>query len=615
MADRTGETYEGNSFPESKEIKYFDTLSDRNYKGDGVTSMKQAIESSIGSKHGSTSLKSDISTEIGLPLSNGSFEMDTRKTRCNNVSTTENGFNTTHDSQHRTESSCSNSLSVILPVSLSNHSFQETLKEGHSFRNYTGSTDSSNSKGFEFDRRSEEPVTASSESGVSAQIARKAISNARAKNGLKISSMVGSHSSSLTKKGDKEISGNSEENIRSCDEHDNHPTSHSVERMTSSEISGESENILPGKGKLLEMNPEVPKKDEETFVAGFDLNEDINDDFIQPVVATILSHNVIHVVAKAGVSRGPPMKPLKFEGGRGWKGSAKTSAFRPTCFYKSLDKKPCIRTQSPKDAQGFTGIDLNVAAIEDEGISSPSIFQDSRSQIDSKQTKNLNFDLNCLYDAANEFTPASPPPESENAPLVDLNLNVNASIGNSSNNFHWLGQDSAIPKQDYNFARSDYLADLSTMQHLANNAHGQKYFMAAPNILQPVQPKLPFLPPHSYPYKGPFHLGTREPLPSSVHFSSTMPYARYSHEHGIFHEIMNPGACPTSIGTPHFMQVVHGQSSSNVTASTPKLDVRTEENFEHMHREAWYANATSMKRKEPEGERSEHYQLGYRQVT
>ncbi|KAI3464342.1 hypothetical protein Pfo_021005 [Paulownia fortunei] len=787
MADLKGETCEANSFPESKEIKHY---APHNYAGvDDVGNMKtristsrvsgdQAFESvSTDNKHGSTlvfedksnyhevdmqssngfaftrptSVKSEISTEIGLPLGDVSFEMDAGKTHGNHLNAAEDGLNTvTHDSQHRTESSCSNSLSVILPVSFSNHKYQEISKEAYSFRNCGGSMDSSNSKAF--DRSPEEPVTASSESGISAQIARKAIRNARASNSMKISSIFGNHSSWLTKKGDEEISQESDdmtatpedvvgkvleqtdvykwvsqntssteeqhagtvgkssvcsdnsdnfnctsktvENIRSCDEHDNLPASHSGERMINYEASGEGENILAVKGKPLETGPEVMNtikgdfwanessessmtkpgkvsmKDQNTFIAGFDLNEDINaygmDDCIQPVVATISSHRVIHVLAKAGIPSGQPMIPLKFEGGLGWKGTAETSAFRPAALSKSLDRKTCSRNHRPKDPQGFTGIDLNVAAVEDsaangmpmehEGISSPSTLQDSHSEVNSKQAKSLWIDLNCLYDAADEFPQPSLLPKSENCPLVDLNLNVNTSIVDKSKNVHWLGQgrqslgkktsDSVDPgKRDFNFTSHDYLPGLSTMQHVANNAHT---LVAAPNIPQPVelmqrvaslQPKLPFishtLPPHSYPSKGPFHFGSRDPLPSGIHFSGTMPYARYSHEHGVFPGVLNPGTVHTSFDTPHLVQVVHKQSTSNITAYTPKLGVKTEDNLstsgskmdearqflyltkhspmgERMHQEAWYA--TSMKRKEPEGG-LECYQLGYKQVT
>ncbi|KAL0314125.1 UNVERIFIED_CONTAM: hypothetical protein Sangu_2256900 [Sesamum angustifolium] len=778
MADRKVATCQANLFPESKEIKYYATQDCTG--GNHVGNMKQEISTSrvsgeqgsesvsTGKKHGSTlvfegnskchdhdmqssgaiasawttPVKSDISTEVSLPLGQGSFEMEDRKKH--HVNAAEDSLHTvTHDSQHRTESSCSNSFSVVLPVSLSNNSCQEISKEAYSSWNYVSSMDSSNSKAF--DRRSEEPVTASYESGVPGQIARKAIRNARARNSMMISSVVGSQSSLPIKKGDEEISrewghvavkpedgvevwkqpemykwvsgntssieeehagtvekssicsGNSDnfncssktvENIRSCDEHDNLQTTYSGERLINSGTSEESENILAIKGKPVKMGPEVlgkikgdswvnessessmtkysevAAKDQGTFIAGFDLNEEINangtEDCIQPVVATVSSHRVIHVVAKAGRPSGQPTVPLKFEGRLGWKGSAETSAFLPAVHSKSLDRKTCSRNNEPKAPQGLTGIDLNIAALEDSTpngmpMECEGIVQDSQSGVDSKRSKNLWIDLNCLYDAADEFTKPSLLPVSENRHVEDLNLNVTTPAGYKSNNLHWLGKglqslgnktsDSVNPgKRDFNFTSHCQLVDLCSMQHVPQNAYTPA---ASPDILQPVelmqrvaslQPKLPFishtLPPHSYSSKGPFHFGPVDPLPSSIHISGTMPYPRYPHEHGVLPEVFNPGTAHMSLRTPHFLQVVHGQGSGNITASTHNLDLKTEENLlstkgtktdearqfcflaknspmgEHLHPEAW--SSRSMKRKEPEGG-LEFYQLGHKQ--
>ncbi|XP_011096317.1 uncharacterized protein LOC105175546 [Sesamum indicum] len=780
MADRKAATSQANLFPESKEIKYYATQDCTG--GNHVGNMKQEISTSrvsgeqvsesvsTGKKQGSTlvfegnskyhdpdmqssgaiastwttPVKSDISTEVSLPLGHGSFEMEARKKHHGNAA--EDSLHAlTHDSQHRTESSCSNSFSVVLPFSLSNNSCQDISKEAYSSWNYVSSMDSSNSKAF--DRRSEEPVTASYESGVSGQIARKAIRNARARNSMMISSIVGSQSSLPFKKGDEEISrewrhaaakredgvevlkqpdmykwvsgntssieeehagtvekssicsGNSDnfncssktvENIRSCDEHDNLQTTYSGERLINSGTSEESENILAIKGKPVKMSPEmmgkfkgdswanessessimkyseVAAKDQGTFIAGFDLNEEINangtEDFIQPVVTTISSHRVIHVVAKAGRPSGQPTVPLKFEGRLGWKGSAETSAFLPAVHSKCLDRKTCSRNNEPKAPQGFTGIDLNIAALEDSApngmpMEHEGILQDSQSEVDSKRSKNLWIDLNCLYDAADEFTQPSLLPVSENHHVEDLNLNVTTSEGYRSYNLQRLGKglqslgnktsDSANPgRRDFNFTSHCQLVDLSSMQHVPQNAYAA---VASPDILQPeemmqrvasLQPKLPFishtLPPHSYPSKGPFPFGPVDPLPSSIHISGTMPYPRYPHEHGVLPEVFNPGTAHMSLRTPHFLQVVHGQGTGSNTASTHKLDLKTEENLlstkgtkmdearqflflaknssmdEHLHPEAW--SSGSMKRKEPEGG-LEFYQLGHKQVN
>lgn len=676
-----------------------------------------------------SSVKSEISTETHLTPGNGSFEMDMRKTQSSHLIAAEDGLNAMmHDSQHTTESSCSNSLPVVAPVSFSNHSYQETSKEAYLFRNCGSPMNSSNSRAF--DRSPEEPVTASSESGVSAQIASKAIRNANARNSMKILSLDGTNSLSLINKRDREnsrtwnheaatledvevlkktdvkcvsrntscteeqkpgpagkfsvCSDNSDNfyctsrSVKDIRLHENLPISHSREKMMKHGMPGEGGVVLAMKGKSLEMGSKVMDKykdqfwvnesagssikkrskktvkDQDKVIAGFDLNEDINadepDDCVQPVFASVSSPSVIHVVAKAGIPSGQPMIPLKFEGGLGWKGTAETSAFRPTALLKNLGGKTCSMNHRPKDPEGLTGIDLNVSFVGDiaangtpmehEGVSSPSNFQDSHSEVDRKHAKEPWIDLNCLYDAAGDSTQPSIPPKSENLPLVDLNLDTSASLADRSNNAHWLGQgcqflgnktsDFSNPgMRDFSIPGNVYLADLSTMQHMANNAHT---LMASPHILQPMEPMQRVashtLTPYGYSPNGPFHYGSKDPLPSS------MPYTRFYREHGIFPEAFNPGSVHSSYNTPHLVQFLHEQSSSNVTGFVPKLEVKTEDLLstsgikidgprqfpflsnnspmgEHMHQEAWYA--APLKMKESEG-RLEGYQLGYKQV-
>lgn len=506
-----------------------------------------------------TSVKSEISVEMNLPLGNGRHNA------------AEDGLNTM-TSQQRTESSCSNSLPVVLPVSLSN---QETSKEAHVFRNCGSSMDSSN------ERSPEEPVvTASSESGISAQIASKAVKNAKERNSMKVSASYDNLDSSFN------CTGRTAESTH-C-------------REETGEILREVENALATKGETVENGEFWVKepskyavKDQDKSFAGFDLNEDINtntlDDYIQPVGETVSSHSVIHVVAKAAILIGHPRIPLKFEGGLGWKGSAETSAFRPA----SLSKNSTRSTDHvPKDELCSTGFDLNVAAEDDND----GVLQDSHSEVDSKQTERL-FDLNCLYDANDELTPK----KSENR--ADLNSNSLTSVAEKSNGLHWLHQGNKISdpgRQDFDFSSHDYLSNLNTMRHLGNIHHT---LAGAPNMMQRVASTQP---PHGYSYKDPFHFG-----------AGSMPYTRF---YG---------------NAPHLQQVVHEQNTSHIPASIPNFfDVKTEDNSwvngsnlenprqfpffpksspmgQQMHQEAWYA--ASMKRKEPEGG-LECFQLGYKQV-
>ncbi|XP_022852782.1 uncharacterized protein LOC111374357 isoform X3 [Olea europaea var. sylvestris] len=695
------------------------------------------------------SVKSDISMENGLPLSNENYIMDVGKKQVSHLNAVEDGFNLImHVKQNKTESSCSDSSSGILPV---NHSQQETLKRASSFNNHSGSVSSSNSTGFH--HRMEEPVTASSESGMSAQIDHKAFLKGRARNSTKAPLMIKDsmsfHSmkaniplygpqnqenrnisrpdednpewgsavrtprdgardvdeetliyrwvsgcaSSDEEKRDVTVgksltcSGNSknfncstemEEHIRSSDANDNHITF-----GLSTKISGESENMMSMKGESVKMDPKVtdnindgflshkstaflmtkPTKvfarDQSKSVIVFDLNEDINtnelDDGEQSVVETVSSHNVIHVVAKAGVPRGRPLIPLKFEGGLGWKGSAATSAFRPAFLLNSFDKNPFSRN--------LTGIDLNVAAVEDipeigfqaedVWISSASPFQDSCSKVGSRRAKKLNIDLNCLCDDVVESPQFSLPAESKNRCLADLDLNANTSAGYACNNVDWQGQASQplenkalfsvnSREHDVNFTPT-YLPDLSSV-NVFNYSHSHSQMMAAPNVLKqfeemhrvsPLQPKLPYplhmLPLQNYPSHGPLYIAPMKPFMFNMHYPGTIPSVRDP-------QLLKPETVPVSLGIPRLVEVAHGQSRVDITSSIHRIDVKSEnnsstsvskrdkageltltaknssvdENDQSVNQEAWCTKL--MKRKEPEGG-WDCYHVGHRQVT
>lgn len=646
-------------------------------------SIERASESAASdSKHGSTlAFENDSkcneadmqSSSVGVGKSEISTEtrlMDMKKTQRDLPTAAEDGLSTLiHDSQHRTESSCSNSLPIVVPVSFSNQSYQDTSKEGYLYRNCGSSMDSSNSKTF--DRSPEEPVTASSESGVSAQIASRARRNVNARNATKIFSSSGNSSSLMIIKGERETSHNwdleaaapqdgevlkktgdvkceLEENQRTfgkvsissdnsesvyCTTRDTLPTSHSGERMIKHEVLAMKDKSLE-MGSFEDSSKHVMEsvKDEGKVIAGFDLNEDFNandlDDCVKPVFASVSSHSVIHVVAKAGIPSGQPMIPLTFEGSLGWKGSAQTSAFHPASLSKNLDEKTFSTNHRPKSNDGFAGIDLNVA-VEEDIVSSPSVLQDSHLEVDQKQTKSPWIDLNCICDGAEEFTQPSILPKSEISPLVDLNLDTSSSVFERSNNVHWLSQASQFlgnrhsnfpnpGPRDFSFPRNVYLADLSNMHQMANNPHT---LMASPHILQRME-LMPRVASHTLPPQG-YH--AKDFLPS-----------RFYQEHGIYPEAVNPGSVHSFYSGPHPTQFVHEQSSNrgNFTAFLPKFEAKTEDLFpesggkiggprffpflskespmgENMHQEAWYA--ASSKRKEPEGG-LECLQLGYKQV-
>ncbi|XP_073032311.1 uncharacterized protein [Primulina eburnea] len=396
----------------------------------------------------------------------------------------------------------------------------------------------------------------------------------------------------------------------------------SGKRMTVSEVSGESEKmsvkdkssdtytVVIGEGTNGNESSEtwmtrlskdgVDKLD--SVAAVFDLNEDINEDgtdgFIQPDVETLSSCSVIKVVAKAGIPRGLPTMPLKFEGGHNWKGSAEMSAFRSVALSNMFPSEPCSRKRY--SSRGFTGIDLNVAAVEEQ---SSTLQEHFCSDVGSKRAKSLGNDLNFLHGEAN-----------------GLNMNAYTCKAVTYKNFQWLGQDheplgnktsdhSTNPgNREIDFISHTSLKDSSTMRQEqdTNLAHSEQYLVAASNVLQPMellqrvapwQPKLPYI---SFPFS-----------------QNHVPYSYHFQEHGNLVQIINgPNTRnrTTSISTVDAKAVRSIPTSGiRMVEAAPLMFLTgnlTDEHSKSINQENWYATLT--KSKEPEGGIN-YYQLGYRQ--
>ncbi|CAA0827797.1 Unknown protein [Striga hermonthica] len=99
---------------ESKQMK---NHSRHGYKG--LNTNTQISTSTASHGHTFESGKSGISRETGLPLGNVNFKVNTRRAAEDEINAI-----TPHDSHHRTESSCSNSLSVNFPFSFQNREQQ-----------------------------------------------------------------------------------------------------------------------------------------------------------------------------------------------------------------------------------------------------------------------------------------------------------------------------------------------------------------------------------------------------------------------------------------------------------------------------------------------------------
>ncbi|XP_073124669.1 uncharacterized protein [Henckelia pumila] len=401
--------------------------------------------------------------------------------------------------------------------------------------------------------------------------------------------------------------------------------------MTVSEISGEREKMLvkhkssdtyplaSGEGTNGNESSSMTRLSKDgvdkldSVAALFDLNEDIyedgTDDFIQPDVETVSSRSVIKVVAKAGIPSGLPTMPLKFEGGQNWKGSAEVSAFRSVALSNRFSSEPC--SQKRYSPRGFTGIDLNVAAVEEHSSTLP---EHLCSDVGSKRAKTLSNELNFLHGDAN-----------------GLSLNAYTCKEVASKNFQWLGQDheplgnktsdhSTNPgNQEIDFISRASLKDSSTLQQEQNANHtpSKQYLVAANNVLQPMellqrvapwQAKLPYisctLPPQN-------HF-------SKVQFSQNhVPYGYHFQEQGNLVQIINgPNTRNRATAIPTVDAIAMRSiptSGIRMVEAAPLMFLAgnpTDEHIKSINQEAWYATLT--KRKEPEGGIN-YYQLGYRQ--
>lgn len=393
----------------------------------------------------------------------------------------------------------------------------------------------------------------------------------------------------------------------------------SGERMTVSEISGESEKISV-KGRPSDAYPVVigegtnGNESSETSVtrfskdgvdkldsaaAVFDLNEDINEDgtdkFIQPDVETVSSCSVIKVVAKAGIPRGLPTTPLKFAGGRNWKGSAEMSAFRSVALSKRFSRESYSKKRySPR---GFTGIDLNVAAVEEH---SSTLQEHFCSDVGSKRAKSLNNDLDFLRGDAN-----------------GLSLNTYTCKEETSKNFQWLGQDheplgnktsdhsTNHGDREIDFISRESLTDSSNMQQEqeqdANQTHSKQYLVAAKNVLQPMellqrvapwQPKLPYI---------------SCTLPPQNHFlpfsQNHVPYSYYFQEHGNLVQINCPNTrnrAPIPTVDAKAKRIIP-TSGIRMVEAAPLIFLMgnpTDEHFKSINQETWYATMTKGRNQE-----------------
>ncbi|XP_077231309.1 uncharacterized protein LOC143864280 [Tasmannia lanceolata] len=151
-------------------------------------------------------------------------------------------------------------------------------------------------------------------------------------------------------------------------------------------------------------------------ICDFDLNEDVYTEEIQcPFPIPTLNQQItlsapIPVVAASKGAPGLTTTPLHFGGELGWRGSARTSAFRPTSSRRTPDGEKSYLAEasshSSKQSQNFLKFDLNVADGDNDTVidlvsaeqvplsSGPS--GDSSLEVSSRRAERLKLDLNRL---------------------------------------------------------------------------------------------------------------------------------------------------------------------------------------------------------------------------
>ncbi|XP_057974615.1 uncharacterized protein LOC131162304 [Malania oleifera] len=361
--------------------------------------------------------------------------------------------------------------------------------------------------------------------------------------------------------------------------------------------------------------------DQTRHFHGFDLNKDIPANEVeypkQSMNGTVSPHlenpsMPIIVVAKSGVPMSWPITPLQFEGELGWRGSAATSAFRPTLSKSSSKSKPFSTSDGnccSKHSRCFKGIDLNVAAAGDDASVQlfprksplvPSGFSSEESvNVTSKQAEQLKLDLNCLSENDNCLQSSQQTSLSKQS-IGDFDLNDNPSNWDVSSDVWHPGQgtwkyrnkrsdcasgSSAInaKRLDLNSVGSTYWADLSSMQGFGHG-HVQQFLVAAPNVppqveqmrgVIPLQPKLNYTPsqPHPYPYGNGVCLDPADPLSSPFCTTGALPCITDPWGTAFLSQTSTSGTLSSFPGASPIIEIVGRPRPSDVAVVRPRFDL------------------------------------------
>lgn len=179
------------------------------------------------------------------------------------------------------------------------------------------------------------------------------------------------------------------------------------EHLNSQNLDVEPENCIPDvESSLVTETAQGPEVNTEKGACDFDLNHfDLNQEIVPEdmdcPVNPISTPVAVVSASRATAAPGLPVAPLQFEGTRGWKGSAATSAFRPASPRRIPDAGKTLLTgetsNSSKQKQQFD-FDLNVVEGGDDDLMFPasSGFPSGESSVEvsPKRSDRLKLDLN-----------------------------------------------------------------------------------------------------------------------------------------------------------------------------------------------------------------------------
>lgn len=416
-----------------------------------------------------------------------------------------------------------------------------------------------------------------------------------------------------------------------------------------------------------------------------DLNENIleyeaehPEQPVQEIVSNPLENlsKPIPVVAKSGISLCLPMSEIQKEGELGgWRGSAATSAFRPTAVSRSCrGSKVSPNNDSAKDSR-VKEIDLNVAAtgvefgselLQEKSNPAQSTFPSNESsmEVSSTQARRFDIDLNCVDENDNcyQLPPSTSSPQQftrdfdlNDSPTSVADAFVSASQpGQATQTLRNRGLDgSAVflmensEQPDFRSFRSAFSAASPSLGLAHSNA--QPFLVAASNMLTSneqlqriaaFQPKFSHMqpPPHAFICNSGFCIDPNSCLPPTHYAHGVVPYMTDPHSTTIFPQVLGSGALSVISRPQHVLQVPEGSGPSDVMILGSNVDlyngINAVENgsrgpnarqlyipsgnpvFEEQMRtlQPVAVSAPPMKRREPDGGWDSH-QLSFRQES